>query len=63
MTPPHDKPAKKVKKVNITKDFMFDPHVYISTIDIDEMDHSQDPSLPAENLPNQQKIDSREPMR
>ena len=48
----YDKPAKKVKKVNVTKDFMFYPHVYISTIDIDEMDHSEDPSLPMENLPN-----------
>ena len=44
---------KKAKKVNVTKDFMFDPHVYMSTIDIDEMDNSEDPSLPAENLPNQ----------
>ena len=33
-----DKFAKKVKKVNVTKDFMFDPHVYVSIIDIDEID-------------------------
>jgi len=46
-----DKPTKKVKKVNATKDFMYDPHVYISTIDIDEMDLSEHPYLPLENLP------------
>ena len=32
---------------------MFDPHVYISTIDLTEMDHSEDPSLPSDNLPDQ----------
>ena len=32
---------------------MFDPHVYVSTIDLTEMDHSEDPSLPSENLRNQ----------
>ena len=32
---------------------MFDPHVYVSTIDLTEMDHSEDPSLPSDNLPNQ----------
>jgi len=32
---------------------MFDANVHMSTIDIDEMDNSDYPSLPAENLPNQ----------
>ena len=32
---------------------MYEPHVYISTINIEEMDLSDDPSLPSENLPYQ----------
>jgi len=39
------------KKGNVTKDFMYHPHVYISTVNIDEIDLSGDPSLPVETLP------------
>ena len=49
----YDKPAKRVKKVNVTNDFMYDPHVYMSVINSDEMNLSEDPSLPVETLPDQ----------
>ena len=41
----HGKPSKKIMKVNFTKDVMYDPHVCMSLINIDEMDVSEDPSL------------------